>query len=65
MFDFRLVFSCSLIELNVIEHFLKNYGTRNKKHWEKNKDYYRMDGMVPPEKRKYLCDMFNAEDTAR
>lgn len=64
--DKVLVFSSSLCELDAIEHFLKLSRTRDMRHWEKNKDYYRMDGTVPPESRKNLCDMFNRDnDSAR
>lgn len=50
-----LVFASSLIELDLIEHFL------NMKNWRKNYDYYRMDGTVEPEQRSRFCDLFNNE----
>ncbi|XP_018577757.1 transcriptional regulator ATRX [Anoplophora glabripennis] len=60
--DKVLVFSQSLGELNLIEHFLEKEGTSNCHSWKKKIDYCRMDGTVPPALRSTICDLFNDKD---
>ncbi|XP_074034541.1 uncharacterized protein isoform X3 [Leptinotarsa decemlineata] len=57
--DKVLVFSQSLGELNLIEHFLNTYGTEKCLSWKKAEDYYRMDGTVNTGDRTKICDKFN------
>ncbi|CAH1116490.1 unnamed protein product [Phaedon cochleariae] len=63
--DKVLVFSQCLGELDLIEHFLKTFGTRKCASWQKKVDYYRMDGTVSPEDRSFICDKFNNPDNSR
>ncbi|KAJ8933446.1 hypothetical protein NQ314_014003, partial [Rhamnusium bicolor] len=63
--DKLLVFSQSLGELDLIEHFLKKVGTANCPSWQKRLDYFRMDGTVLPEGRYAICDKFNDKENKR
>ncbi|KAK4885550.1 hypothetical protein RN001_001821 [Aquatica leii] len=62
--DKILVFSNSLLELNAIEHFLKQYSNSDSQ-WICNEDYIRMDGSTPIDKRVQLCDSFNDKNNVR
>ncbi|KAM8835846.1 transcriptional regulator ATRX-like isoform 2-T2 [Synchiropus picturatus] len=63
--DKVLVFSQSLISLNLIEGFLRaSHRARGSSagregSWVKNQDYYRLDGSVIPALRKKWADQFN------
>ncbi|XP_062261393.1 transcriptional regulator ATRX-like [Platichthys flesus] len=60
-----LVFSQSLVSLNLIEDFLaashhaRDPGAFKVGSWIKNVDYYRLDGSVNATNRKKLSDLFN------
>jgi transcriptional regulator ATRX len=65
-----LVFSQSLLSLDLIETFLKLENDRQLKNadnlepgrygtWLNGQDYYRMDGSTAPEIRKKWCNYFN------
>ncbi|KAK9887740.1 hypothetical protein WA026_000056 [Henosepilachna vigintioctopunctata] len=54
-----LIFTSSLVELSSIEYFLKLKGTPSCPSWKPRRDYFRMDGTVPPSVRTQMCDMFN------
>jgi hypothetical protein len=67
-----LVFSQSLLSLDIIETFLKIENDKNSRadvpdqtgstffgSWVNDKDYYRMDGSTAPETRKKWCNFFN------
>ena len=66
-----LVFSQSLLSLDLIETFLKiendrlgrsdlpDSGTGMFGSWVNGMDYYRMDGSTAPELRKKWCNFFN------
>lgn len=71
-----LVFSQSLLTLNVIEHFLRMI-TENTTHpnsaaklggltgqWAKDVDYFRLDGSTNIETRVKYCNMFNNEQNS-
>jgi len=58
--DKILLFSQSLLSLNLIEEFLKQMNVPNtNKKWEKNKSYYRLDGSTPGSERERLINSFN------
>lgn len=71
--DKLLVFSQSLITLNVIETFLsiitENTNKPNpqiqlggfKGQWEKGKNYFRLDGATNLQTREKYCQLFNNE----
>nr|CAI5870295.1 unnamed protein product [Callosobruchus analis] len=63
--DKVLIFSQSLGELDLIEHFLKNCGTSKCPSWKKDVDYTRMDGTVKPESRTGICDRFNEKSNTK
>ncbi|VEN43708.1 unnamed protein product, partial [Callosobruchus maculatus] len=63
--DKVLIFSQSLGELDLIEHFLKNCGTSKCPSWKKDVDYTRMDGTVKPESRTGICDRFNNKSNTK
>lgn len=76
--DKVLVFSQSLILLDLIEKYLKmiHENTENssltdklggfKGRWIKGEDYFRLDGSLNAKKRKDICDTFNdAKNSAR
>ncbi|XP_055528541.1 uncharacterized protein LOC129720807 [Wyeomyia smithii] len=59
--DRMLVFSQSLLTLNLIERFLQKHkipGTEN--HWAKNSSYYRLDGSTAAQEREKLINEFNS-----
>lgn len=53
-----LVFSQNLYVLDVIEHFL---GIQLE--WKKERDYFRLDGSTPLDKRKEYIDQFNGSNS--
>ena len=57
--DKILVFSQSILSLDLIEGFLKENT------WVPGEDYYRMDGSTPAEMRKTWCEGFNNESNQR
>uniref|UniRef100_A0A7N6F925 DNA helicase n=1 Tax=Anabas testudineus TaxID=64144 RepID=A0A7N6F925_ANATE len=68
--DKVLVFSQSLISLNLIEYFLEaSHRARDpsslKGRWVKNTDYYRLDGSTSATLRKKWTDEFNSATNAR
>ncbi|KAJ8925650.1 hypothetical protein NQ315_009495 [Exocentrus adspersus] len=63
--DKVLVFSQSLGEMDLIEHFLIKVGTAKCRSWQKKIDYARMDGTVPPVLRSTICDLFNDKDNSK
>ncbi|XP_058482955.1 transcriptional regulator ATRX-like isoform X2 [Solea solea] len=68
--DKVLVFSQSLISLNLIEDFLKaSHQARHpasvKGSWIKNVDYYRLDGAVSAVRRMKWADLFNDATNVR
>jgi transcriptional regulator ATRX len=61
-----LVFSQSLLSLDLIEAFLKLENDTRKSGkpeffgtWVNGQDYFRMDGSTPPDVRKKWCSFFN------
>ncbi|XP_049291487.1 uncharacterized protein LOC125768198 [Anopheles funestus] len=59
--DRLLVFSQSLLTLNLIERFLQRNkipGTEN--HWSKNSSYFRLDGSTVAQEREKLINEFNS-----
>nr|XP_057943156.1 transcriptional regulator ATRX-like isoform X2 [Doryrhamphus excisus] len=68
--DKVLVFSQSLISLDLIENFLASHRHSNTDSskagsWIRNIDYYRLDGSTTPALRKKWADHFNNDDNAR
>lgn len=63
LYYFSIVFSQSLSELDLIEHFLKKTATDDT--WTKKMDYHRLDGTVPTEDRSIICDQFNDTSNKR
>ncbi|CAH1961713.1 unnamed protein product [Acanthoscelides obtectus] len=63
--DKVLIFSQSLGELDLIEHFLKKCGTSKCPSWKKGIDYTRMDGTCKPESRSEICDRFNNKSNTK
>lgn len=60
--DKVLVFSQSLTTLTVIEYFLEKMNNETRD-WEKNVNYYRMDGEDKfVEHRELMCEKFNNPD---
>ena len=58
--DKVLVFSQSLLSLDLIETFLQHANTDlTFGSWLHGKDYYRMDGSTAPDVRKRWCSYFN------
>ena len=70
--DKVLVFSQSLLSLDLIQEFLRTIDESNDKggygagdmesylgSWQESRDYYRMDGSTPPDVRKRWCNYFN------
>ena len=60
--DKVLVFSQSLLSLDLIEKFLYHSEQEDSSidwTWKNGKDYYRMDGSTPPDMRKKWCNYFN------
>ena len=70
--DKVLVFSQSLLSLDLIQEFLRTIDESNDKggygagdmesylgSWQEGRDYYRMDGSTSPEVRKRWCNYFN------
>lgn len=72
-----LVFSQSLLTLDMIEYFLKviDQNTKNQKKnaklagftgpWTIGSDYFRLDGNTPHEKRNEDCNSFNLDNNPR
>lgn len=78
IFSFRLVFSQSLLALDMIEDFLAliNDGSLELpqpedplplpyKRWRKDQDYLRLDGSTNAETRKTQCKFFNSQSNDR
>ncbi|KAK2718092.1 transcriptional regulator ATRX homolog isoform X3 [Artemia franciscana] len=72
--DKILVFSQSLITLDVIEEFLKIEDEKNCLgsddasyfgSWKLGLDYFRLDGSMAADQRKVFCNRFNREDNLR
>lgn len=59
-----LIFSNSIPEIDAIECFLKKR-TVECRQWKRGKDYFRMDGTVPPEERSIICDAFNNSENTK
>ena len=70
--DKVLVFSQSLLSLDIIQEFLRTIDESNNKggygagdmenylgSWQEGRDYYRMDGSTSPDVRKKWCNYFN------
>ena len=70
--DKVLVFSQSLLSLDLIQEFLRTIDESNNKggygagdmenylgSWQEGRDYYRMDGSTSPDVRKKWCNYFN------
>ena len=57
--DKLLVFSHSLLNLDLIEKYLAD------RHFTRNVHYYRFDGSTPIEQRAKWCDSFNDEENTR
>ncbi len=62
--DKVLVFSQSLLSLDLIESFLEKTSREQELSgtlgtWKPGKDYFRMDGSTPPDTRKKWCSYFN------
>ncbi|EFA07270.2 transcriptional regulator ATRX homolog isoform X2 [Tribolium castaneum] len=55
-----LIFGQYLVELDIVEHFLKQF-----RNWRPNVDYYRMDGDTSVENRDILCKKFNSNPTSK
>ncbi|CAH2042167.1 unnamed protein product, partial [Iphiclides podalirius] len=53
--DKVLIFSTSLFSMDTLEYFLKRING-----WSLGKEYYRLDGSVPPEVRQKWCREFNS-----
>lgn len=75
---FRLVFSQSLLTLDVIEWFLQAIDCGDMelpkvedslplpyKHWKRDRDYLRLDGSTAADSRKSLCKIFNDTSNER
>ena len=61
--DKILLFSQSLLTLNLIEQFLaKNYVPNTQETWEKYKNYYRIDGSTNGLERERLINSFNEKN---
>ncbi|KAL0382612.1 UNVERIFIED_CONTAM: protein CHROMATIN REMODELING 20 [Sesamum calycinum] len=61
MGDKALVFSQSLLTLDLIEFYLSKlpHPTKNGKCWKKRKDWYRLDGRTESSERQKLVERFN------
>jgi len=57
--DKLIVFSQSLMSLDLIEKFLNHFATTSKQNWKKDVDYFRIDGQIDINKRKKSINMFN------
>ncbi|KAK6144887.1 hypothetical protein DH2020_021707 [Rehmannia glutinosa] len=67
MGDKALVFSQSLLTLDLIEFYLSNLPRprKNGKCWEKGKDWYRLDGRTESSERQKLVERFNEPSNKR
>ncbi|CAF0808549.1 unnamed protein product [Brachionus calyciflorus] len=63
--DKLLLFSQSLLSLDLIEKFLDRLNLDKKDQWRKDIDYFRMDGSTDVHKRQSQVDRFNDEDNHR
>lgn len=63
--DKLLLFSQSLLSLDLIEKFLEKITLDKKDRWRKGEDYFRMDGQTDIQKRQQHVDRFNDEDNHR
>ncbi|XP_044264411.1 transcriptional regulator ATRX homolog isoform X1 [Tribolium madens] len=63
--DKLLVFGQYLVELDLLEHFLKQQKISNCRNWALNVDYFRMDGDTSVENRDMLCKKFNSDSSAK
>merc|ERR1719264_504095 len=76
--DKVLVFSQSLLSLDIIQEFLRTIDESNNKggygagdmesylgSWHEGRDYYRMDGSTAADTRKIWCKFFNKESNHR
>lgn len=75
---FRLLFSQSLLTLDMIEEFLQAIDEGDIelpkdedslplpfKSWKRDRDYLRLDGSTGPDTRKTLCNIFNNHSNER
>ena len=62
---YRLIFSQSVLSLDLIEKFLNYLTQTTSVRWTKDVDYYRMDGTTDIHKRKKHVDAFNSENNKR
>ena len=61
--DKILLFSQSLLTLNLIENFLQKMNVPNtNQKWQKNKSYYRLDGSTSGTEREKLINSFNKQN---
>lgn len=66
MGDRLLVFSQSLLTLNLMEKFLQRNKIPNTESlWAKNTSYFRLDGTTPALEREKLINEFNANDNVK
>ncbi|RNA34803.1 transcriptional regulator ATRX [Brachionus plicatilis] len=63
--DKLLLFSQSLLSLDLIEIFLEKLSHDKKDRWRKDEDYYRLDGQTDVHKRQSDVDKFNDERNRR
>ena len=64
--DRMLIFSQSLLTLNILENFLHKYKVPNTDtFWAKNTNYFRLDGTTAALEREKLINEFNATDKVK